>query len=105
MNARRYKYKVEIWDSVMKDDGYGGEYTAEEKQFSKWANAKSEGAGYKFQQFGLNEFKNPVLFEMRADKEITDSMFIMFQGKRFIIKGIENIDLTNRFLNVYADEA
>lgn len=105
MNARRYKYKIEFWKSVQKSDGYGGNYTDEEKQFSKWANAKTQGAGFKFQQYGLNEFKNPVIFEIRANKEITEDMFIKFQDKKFIIKGIENVDLTNRFLNIYADEA
>jgi len=106
MNARRYTTKIEFWQSEQIDDGYGGTYTDEVLKFTRWAQIRTDGAGRKFQEYGLNEFKNPVVFSIRAPQiQFDEKSFIKYKNRRFIIKGIENINLTERFLNIYADEA
>jgi len=105
MRARRYTDIIEIWESVEVPDGFGGFVLNEVKQFEKWAGIVTKGSGYKFQQYGLNDFKNPVIFRIRkGDSIITEDMFVIFNGGKFIIKGIENVNLDNIEINLYCDE-
>ena len=105
MRARRYTDIIEIWKSVEMPDGFGGFVLNEEKQFEKWAGIVTKGSGYKFQQYGLNDFKNPVIFRIRkGDSIINEDMFVIFNGGKFIIKGIENVNLDNIEINLYCDE-
>jgi len=105
MRARRYTDIIEIWESVEVPDGFGGFVSNEVKQFDKWAGIVTKGSGYKFQQYGLNDFKNPVIFRIRkGDSIINEDMFVIFNGGKFIIKGIENVNLDNIEINLYCDE-
>lgn len=105
MRARRYTTKIEIWRSTQVDDGYGGTTPLDVLISSNWANKTTQGAGYKFQQYGLNDFKNPVIFRIRkGNVSVTEDMFVRYSNNDFIIKGIENVDLNNRELNLYCDE-
>ena len=105
MRARRYTDIIEIWESVEVPDGFGGFVLDPVKRFEKWAGIVTKGSGYKFQQYGLNDFKNPVIFRIRkGDSIITEDMFVIFNGGKFIIKGIENVNLDNIEINIYCDE-
>ena len=105
MRARRYTDIIEIWESVEVPDGFGGFVLNPVKQFEKWAGIVTKGSGYKFQQYGLNDFKNQVIFRIRkGDSIINEDMFVIFNGGKFIIKGIENVNLDNIEINLYCDE-
>jgi len=105
MRARRYTDIIEIWESVEMPDGFGGFVLDPVKQFEKWAGIITKGSGYKFQQYGLNDFKNPVIFRIRKGNSIiNEDMFVIFNGGKFIIKGIENVNLDNIEINLYCDE-
>ena len=105
MRARRYTDIIEIWESVEMPDGFGGFVLDPVKQFEKWTGIVTKGSGYKFQQYGLNDFKNPVIFRIRKGNSIiTEDMFVIFNGGKFIIKGIENVNLDNIEINLYCDE-
>jgi len=105
MRARRYTDIIEVWESVEVPDGFGGFVSNEVKKFEKWAGIITKGSGYKFQQYGLNDFKNPVIFRIRkGDSIINEDMFVIFNGAKFIIKGIENVNLDNIEINLYCDE-
>lgn len=106
MKARKYTDVIEVWETTQVDDGYGGTIPEDVKRFDKWAQKRTKGAGFKFQQFGLNEFVNPVIFRIRkGNNEIAEKMFVRYNDSDFIIKGIENVNLDNRELNLYCDEA
>ena len=106
MRARRYTDIIEIWETTKVDDGFGGDKQGPDaKRFEKWAGIITKGSGYKFQQYGLNDFKNPVIFRIRkGDSIINEDMFVIFNGAKFIIKGIENLNLDNIEINLYCDE-
>lgn len=104
MRARRYTDKIDVWESKQVADGFGGTITEEVLLFDKWAQVRTQGAGRKFQDFGLNEFQNPVIFRVRKGNDvIKEKMFIVYQGNKFIVKGIENVNLDNREINIYCD--
>lgn len=105
MRARRYTDVIDIYQKDKIDDGYGGTTPTDVFKFSKWAKVETQGSGNKFKEFGLNDFKNPVIFRVRkGNNEIEESMFIRFQEKDFIVKGIENVNLENREINIFCDE-
>lgn len=104
MRARRYTDKIQIWESKQVADGFGGTTTQEVMLFDKWANVTTSGVGRKFQQFGLNEFNNPVMFRVRKGNDtIKEKMFVVYQDRKFIIIGIENVDLNNREINIFCN--
>jgi len=105
MKARLYTDVIEVWESEEVPDGYGGFTNQDVKKFDKWAQKRTQGAGFKFQNFGLNDFKNPVIFRIRkGNNVINEDMFIVSNESKFIIKGIENVNLNNREINLYCDE-
>ena len=106
MIARSYDKRVSIYTEQEVPDGFGG-FTTEKVFVRKvWAKVSTKSAGYKFQQFGLNEFKNPVIFSIRAkiNLNIDEKNFIRYKGKDLIIKGIEEVNLEGIEINIMADE-
>lgn len=103
--GREYLNRVEIWEEQSVSDGYGGFVTEDVYIRKVWAKITTKGAGYKFQQFGLNDFKNPVLFSVRAkiNLELTEKHFIKYKNKKYFVKGIENVDLDAIELNIFTD--
>lgn len=106
MLARAYTSKIEIWESQQVDDGFGGTTLQEVLIKKAWASKQTKGMGYKFQDLGLNDFKNPVVFRIRkGTTEVTEKMFIKIGSKNFIIRAVENVNLDNREINILADES
>ena len=107
MKARSYTTKIEIKVRSEVSDGYGGYVPSESLVKKVWASVSSKGAGYKFQQFGLNNFKNPVIFSIRGKNNLnlTEKHFVIYKGRNFEIKGIEDQDLEGLEFNLFCDEA
>jgi len=106
MFNRRYSRKVEIWQKTEVSDGYGGSVLTSTKIKDVWAEIETKGAGYKFTQYGLNDFKNPVIFSIRGKQNgITwnEDTSIKYKGKEYIVKGIQNIDLEGYFLEILTE--
>ncbi|MCT4288185.1 phage head closure protein [Elizabethkingia anophelis] len=105
MLARTYTSKIEIWESQQVDDGFGGTTPQDVLIKKAWASKQTKGMGYKFQDLGLNDFKNPVVFHIRkGTTEVTEKMFVKIGSKKFIIRAIENVNLDNREINILCDE-
>ena len=107
MRGRRYTDKIEIWGKTEVADGYGGYVHTEAKIKSVWAGKETKGAGYKFQQFGLNDFKNPVIFSIRGKNNIdfNEKTFVIYKGHRYEVKGFEDKDLDSIEMIIYCDAA
>ena len=107
MISRAYTTKIDIWQHTEVPDGFGGYVT--EPAFIKrvWAGKKTSGAGFKFQQFGLNDFKNPVIFSIRGKNNIdfTEKTFVIYKGHRYEVKGFENVNLESLEIIIYCDAA
>ena len=103
--ARKYTTKIEIWQPTEVSDGFGGYITEDVLQKKVWAGTRTNGAGFKFQQFGLNDFKNPVIFSIRAKNNInfSEKTFIVYKDHRYEVKGFDNVDLEGIEMIIYAD--
>lgn len=106
MKARSYTTKISIYNITEVPDGFGGYVNAPSLVRKVWASKETTGAGYKFQQFGLNEIKSPVIFRVRGKKTLVnfnDDTFVEYKGKRYEIKGIEDVDLNSMEYNLYCE--
>lgn len=104
--GREYINRVSIYTEQEVSDGYGGFTTDKVFVRKVWAKVTTSGAGYKFQQFGLNDFKNPVMFSIRAkiNLNINEKNFIRYKNRDFIIKGFEEVNLEGIEIVIFADE-
>ena len=106
MKARNYNTLISVWINAEVSDGFGGFVNSETLVKNIWAKIQTKNAGFKFQQYGLNDFKNPVIFSVRQKNnlDITEKHFIKFKGQKYQIKSIELVNLDNVELNIYADD-
>lgn len=107
MIARSYNTKIDIYEFTEVDDGFGGFTNSENLVKSVWARIITRGSGSKFNDYGLNDFKNPVIFNIRGKNnlDITEKHFVMYKGKKFLIRGIENVNFENIEINLYGEES
>ena len=106
MKARAYTTKIGIYNIAEVPDGFGGYVQSLDFIRRVWASKETTGVGYKFQQFGLNEIKYPVIFRIRGKKSLinfNDDTFVEYKGKRYEIKGIEDVDLNSMEYNLYCE--
>lgn len=106
MISRAYNTKIEIFSLSDVSDGFGGKVSNEGTLLKKvWAKISTKNAGRRFTDFGLNEFKNPVIFSIRGTNiDLNEKCFIKYKDKKYLIKGIENVNLDSLELNLYCDE-
>ena len=105
MKARNYNTLISVWINAEVSDGFGGFINSETLVKNIWAKIQTKNAGFKFQQYGLNDFKNPVIFSVRQKNnlDITEKHFIKYNGQKYQIKSIEKVNLENVELNIYVD--
>ena len=111
MNSPRYNTLIDVYKNEAVPDGFGGYTNAETFIKSIWAQVvTSTGTtartGYRFESFGISDFKNPVIFTIRGYKnqiEFTENHFIKYKGTKYFIKGIENLNLEGISLNLFCD--
>lgn len=108
MDARAYDKKISIYQTEQVDDGYGGQVPSDPVLVKKvWAKI-STNAGNRFQSFGISDFKNPTLFQVRGKKNgivYNENHFVEYRGRKFYIKGIENRGFDDMEVNLYCDES
>ena len=106
MFNRRYARRVEVWKVTEVEDGYGGYTHSKTKVKDIWAEIDTAKAGYKFTQYGLNDFKNPVIFRIRGvQNEITwnEDTSIIYKGREYIVKGYRNSGLQGYFIDILTE--
>lgn len=106
MHGRDYNRLIEVWLNESTTGEFGEVITIETFVKSVWAKVTTN-AGNKFINFGIQDFKNPVLFSVRGVKngfDYTENHFIKYQGKYFYIKGTQNKGLESMELELLTDE-
>lgn len=107
MLAREYNRLIEIWNKTHIPDGFGGNLPQDVFVKKVWAKITTN-AGGKFVNFGIQDFKNPVVFSVRDKKNdviYTENHFVKYRGKQFFIKGTEHKGLEQMELNLFCDES
>lgn len=106
MLSRHYDRKIEIYLKEFVSDGYGGQVSNDVLIKSVYAKITTN-AGNKFVNYGIQDFKNPVIFSVRGKKngfEYTENHFVKYKEKEFYIKGIQDYSFENMEILLYTDE-
>ena len=105
IDPRSYNRKINIYRKEFVTDEYGGNVETNVLVKSIWAKITTN-AGNKFVNFGIQDFKNPVIFAVRGRKnEITynENYHIEYKGVKYFIKGIQDNMLEDLEFIIYAD--
>lgn len=105
MLARQYNRKINIYRKYFVTDEYGGNIETNVLIKSIWAKITTN-AGNKFVNFGIQDFKNPVIFAVRGRKnEITydENYHIEYKGVKYFIKGMQDNYLEELEYLIYCD--
>lgn len=107
MLARAYNRKIEIWQNKPERNEFGGVIFKPEKVKSIFAKIETS-KGSRFEQIGINDFKNPVIFKVRGIKNgifYDENTFVKYGLKKYIIKAIENVIEDSMEYNIYCSES
>ena len=105
IDPRAYNRKINIYRKEFVTDEYGGNVETNILVKSIWAKITTN-AGNKFVNFGIQDFKNPVIFAVRGRKnEITynENYHIEYKGVKYFIKGMQENMLEDLEFIIYAD--
>lgn len=105
MLAREYNRKIQIWRKTFVTDQYGGNVSTDVFVKTIWAKITTN-AGTKFVDFGIQDFKNPVMFSVRGEKngiDYTENYFIQYNDVKYFIKGVENRSIENMEIQLLTD--
>ena len=105
IDPRAYNRKINIYRKEFVTDEYGGNVETNVLVKSIWAKITTN-AGNKFVNYGIQDFKNPVIFAVRGRKnEITynENYHIEYKGVKYFIKGIQDNMLEDLEFIIYAD--
>lgn len=105
IDPRSYNRKINIYRKESTIDEFGGLITTD--VFVKSIYSKiTTNAGNKFVNFGIQDFKNPVIFAVRGRKnEITydENYHIEYKGVKYFIKGMQDNYLEEIEFWIYCD--
>ena len=105
IDPRAYNRKINIYRKEFVTDEYGGNVETNVLVKSIWAKITTN-AGNKFVNFGIQDFKNPVIFAVRGRKnEITynENYHIEYKGVKYFIKGMQDNMLEDLEFIIYVD--
>lgn len=106
MIARKYTKYIEIWATSAVADGYGGNLVEETLSTSMWANVTTKRA-YQTNENGQNDNFLQTVFTVRNRYNLELSVktnFIKYNGQVYNIDSINNIDLNNIDVEIYATQ-
>lgn len=105
MLARQYNRKIEIWRKDFVTDEFGGLIETNVLVKSIWAKVTTN-AGNKFVNFGIQDFKNPVIFAVRGRKNdivYDENYHVEYKGIKYFIKGMQNVGIEYMENLIYTD--
>lgn len=106
MLARKYTKLISIWKTTNSEDGFGGSVVTDMLVNNVWGNVKTKNA-YRQNENGQNDNFVQVIFVIRnrynMDLSIKDN-FIKYNGLVYNIDSIENVDLNNIDIEIYATQ-
>jgi len=104
--ARKYTKQIQFWKTTTVPDGYGGNTTTSELDFTSWANVSAKRS-YRENENGQNDNFVKTIFTIRnratLELSIKDN-FIKYNNLIYDIESILNIDLDNIDVEIQATQ-
>lgn len=105
MLARQYNRKINIYRKDFVTNEYGGLVETNNLVKSIWAKITTN-AGNKFVNFGIQDFKNPVIFSVRGRKNdifYDENYHVEYKDVKYFIKGMQNVGIEDLETLIYTD--
>ena len=105
IDPRSYNRKINIYRKEFVTDEYGGNVETNVLVKSIWAKITTN-AGNKFVNYGISDFKNPVIFSVRGIKNdivYDENYHIEYKGVKHFIKGMQNVGIEDMEHTIYVD--
>lgn len=106
MKSREYDKRIEIFQTVFTDDGFGGTIPSETSIGKFWAEVFQNSA-FRDNQVGSSDIKNNYSFKIRSTPKIThenvDNLFIMYRNNKYVVNDIRYNDELFRETNITAN--
>lgn len=95
MKAREYNKRIEVWEvGAPISDGFGGFIPGDPIKITvTWSKLVTDGLGRKAYNMGIQEFNDPLLFQVRGRTDLPyngRNLFLMYRGMKYVIQGIRN---------------
>jgi head-tail adaptor len=104
MLARHYDKQIEIWQSTVVDDGWGGSVLTEVLLSKAWSKITTNGLGNKAIDMGITQFQDPVLFQVRFRPDIEyngRNLTVRYRGDTYIIQAVRVVNERNREVELF----
>ena len=104
-DPRQYNRKINIYRNDFVTDEYGGNVETNVLVKSIWSKITTN-AGNKFVNFGIQDFKNPVIFAVRGRKNdivYDENYYIEYKGVKYFIKGMQDVNIESMERIIYCD--
>jgi len=110
MRSRKFRKRVEIWQTLIVADGFGGNTVSDTLLTRTWADISTLGIASKFSSransFGLNEHNSGILITMRKRNDLVFNslnQYIVYNGVKYIISNNPtNSDFNNNIIEIVA---
>lgn len=108
MRSRRLTKRIEFYQVTETADGYGGYTVSDELIARSWAKIKTPTNAYTSQRMtdiGITDIQNTIIIHLRHRNDINYNgvnQFIKYNNKKYIIKGVSNIDLNGFQIEIIA---
>ena len=110
MKARKYNRRVQIWQTNVVHDGYGGYKVTEALKKTSWANIETVGNNSRYvtrlSELGINDPLNTIIVRLRYRNDITYNainQFIKYRGAKYIIQNApSNINFMDTEIEILA---
>ena len=90
MRSRYYNKRIEVWQTAIEADGFGGNVVTESLLKTIWANVQTINANTSNinTQLGLLDASNSIIVKTRVKNDLTwdlQLMFIKYRDEKYII--------------------
>lgn len=88
MRARGYNKKIEVWQTTIDADGYGGNGVTNTLISSSWCNIKTPNKNYRSTDDGVTDTTNTLIVTLRKRNDLVYNslnLYFVYRGVKYII--------------------
>jgi len=108
MLSREYNKRFQFWQTTAVPNDFAGHTMQDAFLFSSWGKISTNGVGYKFTDFGLDQFNNPFLIQLRFRKDFDyngKDIYMLYKNQKYVIKGSRNVNEAGLLVDLFCVKA
>lgn len=105
MKARKYNRIIEIWQTSVVSDEYGGSTVSDTFITKSWCSIKTPKDASRLTDIGITDALNSIVVNLRHRNDIMYNVvnqYIKYNGCKYILKSVSDIDLNGIDITIIA---